>query len=93
MDIARACQTIRQCNEGFSTGDATERAEGVVDAVRFVKSYLESVKADGKPIRDLEISESLLLTPEGMRWVMPFVLDAESLAASEKRSPHGSSQS
>jgi hypothetical protein len=85
MDIARACKIIRQCNDGFSAGSSDVVTGGVADAVRFVKVYLENAKGDGKPMPELEIREALLLTPAGMSWVMPFVLNAESVETLRQR--------
>jgi hypothetical protein len=50
---------------------------------------LEREKAEGKPIRELEIAEHLLMTREGIRWVMPFVLSAELMEKSRRRKTHG----
>jgi len=90
MDIATSCSTIRQCNECFvmrkaSTVDAT----GAASAVQVLKQFLERARADGRPIRELDIAEHLLWTEEGMRWVMPFVFSAEAMLAHERRKRNG----
>jgi hypothetical protein len=59
------------------------------EAVTVLKRYLENAKCDGKPIHELAISEHLLMTREGVRWVMPFVLSAESMEASKRRKAMG----
>ena len=89
MDIVKACQAIRQCNDSFvlevpMRGTYSE----VVEAVRVVKAYLELARGDGKPIRELGLSDFLLCTPEGMTLVMPFVFSAEAIAATSKRQAH-----
>ncbi len=86
MDITTACSAIRQCNNAFAVSkkpsvDAKAAALSVVT----LKQYLERARADGKPIRELDMSEGALWTPEGIRWVMPFVLSAEGLLAHERR--------
>lgn len=50
---------------------------------------MEREKAEGKPIRELEIAEHRLMTREGIRWVMPFVLSAGSMEKSRRRKTHG----
>ena len=86
MDILQACRTLRHCNECFAMrrpptlGDAA-----AADALLTLKLYLERMKADGKPIRELEVAPPLLYTREGMQWVMPFVLSAEAMLAHERR--------
>ena len=54
-------------------------------AVQEVKRYLEKENGDGQSITELEIAEHLLMTREGVRWVMPFVMSAESLEESHRR--------
>lgn len=89
MDITKACQAIRQCNDSFVLGVPMRGSYGeVVEAVRAVKAYLELVRGDGKPIRDLGLTDYLLCTPEGMAMVMPYVFSAESIAAAAKRRTH-----
>lgn len=89
MDIVKACQTIRQCNDSFVFKVPMRGTYGeVVAAVRVVKAYLEQVRGDGKTIRELGLSDCLLCTPEAMAQVMPFVFSAESIAAAAKRRAH-----
>ncbi len=90
MDISQACKTLRDCNDRFCLRQEPSIAsfEAIV-AVGELKSYLEGVRADGKPIRELAIAEHLLFTPEGMRWIMPFVISAEGMLAHQRRmQPH-----
>lgn len=78
-DIQDACRVIRHWNEVFADSKGpVEPPDGLVEAVATLKRYLEGEKADGRPIRELEVADYLLTTPEGVRWVMPFVLSAES---------------
>jgi hypothetical protein len=86
MEILEACKTLRHCNERFCM--LQEPAVGSLEAsmaVQALKSFLETVRADGKPIQELDIAEALLFTPEGMRWVMPFVISAEGMLAYQRR--------
>lgn len=86
MDIATACSAIRQCNDAFvMQRNPTIDAKAAALSVATLKQFLERVRADGKPIRELDIAEVLLWTPEGMRWVMPFVTSAEGMLAYERR--------
>ena len=86
MEIVEACQTVHVWAELFAPGATGRSVPGnLLIAVATVKRYLENAKADGKPIRELEIAEHLLTTREGVRWVMPFVLSAESIEASKRR--------
>ncbi len=83
--IQEACRLIRLWDEFFREGhDPAASPEGLVNAVAIVKRYLESDRADGKPIHELRVAEHLLTTREGVRWVMPFVLAAESKEASKR---------
>jgi len=86
MDIQLACQTLRHCNECFATGAAPRWTAGdAFAAVQAVKRFLERVKADGKPIRELDIAEPLLFTRQGLQWVMPFVFSVEAMLAHDRR--------
>lgn len=84
MNIAEACKTVRLWLELFLTKATSQKHPGeLVEFVAVVKAYLEREKVDGKPIRELEISEHLLAPREGVRWVMPFALSAESIETSK----------
>ena len=86
MDIVEACKTVHRWAELLAANAPGGADPGnVPEAVAEVKRYLEREKADGKPIRELEIEEHLLTTREAARWVMPFVLSAESMEASKRR--------
>ncbi len=86
MDIFKACQAIRQCNDSFVLGLPMGGSYSeVVEAVWVLKAFLERVRGDGRPIRELALTDYLLCTPEGMKQVMPFVFSAESIAAISKR--------
>lgn len=86
MDIVTACSAIRQCNDSFvMSRKPTVDAKAAALSVQTLKQYLERARADGKPIRELEIEEGLLWTAQGMRWVMPFVTSAEAMLAHERR--------
>ena len=86
MDIAEACKTVHRWAELFASNapDGTDPGN-LPEAVAEVKRYLEREKADGKPIRELQIAEHLLVTREAAQWVIPFVLSAESMEASKRR--------
>jgi hypothetical protein len=77
MDIAEACKTLRKCSDAMRTYAVPAECDDVPLAVVTLKRYLEQARGDGRPIDELLISESLLLTPQGIRWVMRFVADAE----------------
>lgn len=85
MNITDACRIIRRCNESIQSYSASVECDGVPLAVATLKTYLETARADGKSIDELLISESVLLTPQGMRWVMSFVTAAEAMEANKKR--------
>ena len=90
MDIAEACRTIHEWQEVFAPGAAVSSVpKSLSEAVTVLKRYLESAKCDGKPIHELAISEHLLMTREGVRWVMPYVQSAESMEASKRRRAMG----
>jgi len=86
MDIQLACQTLRHCNECFVTG-APPRWSGAdaFAAAQAVKRFLERAKADGRPIRELDIAEPLLYTRQGLQRVMPYVFSVEAMLAHERR--------
>ncbi len=89
MEIVKACQAIRHCNDSFVFGVPMRGTYGeVVEAVRAVKAYLELVRGDGKAIHELGLNDYLLCTPEGMTQVMPFVYSAESIANAGRRHAH-----
>ena len=85
-DALQACKLIRGWNDALVTGAVppTPRS-ALAEAVIGVKRYLEREKADGKPIRQLEIAEQALATAEGVRSVMPFVFSAEAMEAAKRR--------
>lgn len=86
MDIVEACRMIRQCHEAFrAVREPPDRAATVAKAVQVLKTYLQMVRADGKRIHELEFAEHLVFTPEGMRWVEPFLLSAEAIVAFDLR--------
>ena len=86
MDIGSACKTVRLWEDLFTTGrTAAVQPENLGLAVAEVKRYLENARGDGQPIRALEIPGHILLTPEGVARVMPYVLSAESLEARHGR--------
>ena len=86
MDIVKACEAIRRCNDSFVFGVPMRGTYGeVVEAVGVLKTHLEQVRSDGRSIRELALTDYLLCTPEGISQVMPFVFSAESLAAVSKR--------
>jgi hypothetical protein len=85
--IDAACDLLRRCNEScLARGPFRCGVDALSAAATTLKSYLEAARSDGKPILELDIASHLLATPEGMRWVMPFVLSAESMEASRRRS-------
>lgn len=86
IEIQAACKLIRQWNDSFVDQKSLDLpSAGLVEAVSDLKRYLELKKGDGKPIRELEIAEHLLVTREGVRWVMPFVISAESMESHQRR--------
>ena len=90
IEIQAACKLIRQWNDAFVALESPHLpATGLVEAVADLKRYLELKKGGGKPIRELEVAEHLLATREGVRWVMPFVISAESTEAHERRKEFG----
>ena len=75
MDIVEACKTIRDCNDCFSSGLLLPVSEGDLGrAVGSLKRFLELAR--GTLIHELDIADYLLCTPQGVRWVLPFVLSA-----------------
>jgi len=84
MDIGEACKIVRQWAELFASGATGSVHPGnLAKAVPVVKRYLENARGDGKPIRELEIAEHLLMTRECVLWILPFVLSAETIQASQ----------
>lgn len=90
VSIGDACKTVRQWAALFAPDASNRTTPGnLVDAVAAIKGYLEHEKGDGKPIHELVIAEHLLTTRVGVRWVMPFVLSAESIEAAKRRNAQG----
>lgn len=89
MTVDDACKTVRAWHKLFSISESRSAPASLPQAVAVIKAYLEREKADGKPIRELEIAEALLMTREGTRHVMPFVLSAESIEAAKRRMAQG----
>ena len=90
IEIQAACKLIRQWNDAFVALESPDLpATGLVEAVADLKRYLELKEGDGKPIRELEVAEHLLVTREGVRWVMPFVISAESTEAHQRGEEFG----
>ncbi len=86
MDISDACKTVHRWNDLLEPGSRGGSVPGgLPEAVAIIKAYLEREKADGKPIQELVVADHLLMTRQGIRWVMPFVLSAESMEASKRR--------
>ncbi len=85
MDIGEACKIVCQWDNLFVTGrTAPVQPSQLVRAVVEIKRYLEE-RQDGMPIPELAMPEHLLLTPEGVRRVMPFVARAESIEYAARR--------
>ena len=79
MDIGEACKVICQWNNVFATGrTAPVQPRQLAGAVAELKRYLEE-RQDGIPIPELALADHVLLTPEGVRTVMPFVARAEAI--------------
>lgn len=89
MDIDDACETVHAWHELFSISQSRSTPANLPEAVLVIKAYLERERADGMPIQELDLAEPLLMTRKGVRWVMPFVLSAESMAASKRRKSRG----
>ena len=90
MNIEDACKTVHRWRELMEPGSSGRSVPGgLSEAVAQIKLYLEREKADGKPIEELQIAEEVLTTRQGIRWVMPFVLSAESMEASKRRKATG----
>lgn len=90
MDIAEACRIVHQWFAFLEPGGSLrDRPGDLAGAVAQIKRYLEREKADGKPIRELEIPDHLLATMEGVRRVLPFVLSAESMENAKRRKAQG----
>ncbi len=82
MDIVEACKTIRECNSALSSGQPITVSETELgDAVGTIKRFLELARTDGKLIHELDLADYFLRTPEGIRWVMPFVSSAQEILA------------
>jgi urease gamma subunit len=84
LTIDDACKTVHQWAELLRPGATGRSVPGdLPEAVATIKAYLERERTDGKPIQELVIADELLMTREGVRWVMPFVLSAEKMLARE----------
>jgi len=85
MDIGEACKIICQWDNLFVTGKtAPVQPNQLVRAVAELKRYLEA-RQDGAPMPELALADHLLLTPEGVRRVMPFVARAETIEYAARR--------
>lgn len=86
MTIDDACKAVRQWADLVCPG-ANGRGvpASLSESVATIKAYLEREKAAGKPIRERVIADHLLMTRQGVRWVMPFVLSAESMETAKRR--------
>jgi hypothetical protein len=81
VDIVEACKTVREWDELFASGWTGRNAPcALQDAVVELRRYFETARGDGEPIRELKLAKHLLMTREGVRRVMPFVLSAEASA-------------
>lgn len=90
MTIDDACKTVHRWAELLQPGSRGGSVPGGLhEAVATIKAYLEREKADGKPIREPELTEDQLMSREGIRWVMPFVLSAESMENAKRRKTLG----
>ena len=79
MDIQEACRTLRVCNEAFAERrQPYVRSAVAAKAVQVLKSHLQAVRADGRRIRELELAERVMFTPEGITGVMAYVLLAQT---------------
>ena len=85
MHIDDACRAIRRCSDAMASCQVPAECVDVPLAVATLKRYLERSRGDGQPLDELLISESVLLTPQGMRWVMAYVTMAEALEAAALR--------
>ena len=85
MHIDDACRAIRRCSDAIASYQVPAHCVDVPLAVVTLKRYLEQSRDDGQPLDELLISESMLLTPQGMRWVMAYVTMAEALEAAAHR--------
>ena len=82
MDIVEACAAIRFCDAALNPGQQIPLSEAeLCEAVGAIKRFLELARTDGKVIHELEIADYLLCTPQGMRWIMPFVTSAQDVLA------------
>ena len=85
MDIADACKIVCQWHNLFVTGKTAPVQPGqLVRAVAELKRYLEE-RQDGLPIPELALADNLLLTPDGVKGVMPFVARAETIEYAARR--------
>jgi hypothetical protein len=91
VDIAEACKTVYRWHDLIEPESAIARDVPccLPEAVAEVKRYLELEETEGEPISELEITEELLMTREGVQWVMPFALLAESVEAWKHRKTPG----
>jgi hypothetical protein len=82
LDISSACKTVRAWGDLLRRdAEGRREPESLSSAVGEIRRYLELAVADGRPLVELAVGEHLLSTPEGIRWVMPFVLSAEGIEA------------
>ena len=82
MDIVEACAAIRYCDAAINSGQQIPFSQAeLCEAVGAIKRFLELARTDGKLIHELEIADYLLRTPQGVRWIMPFVTSAQEVLA------------
>ena len=84
MDISEACRVVRRCRDTIESCRIPDECDGVALAVFTLKQFLERARG-GRAVDELLITESVLLTPQGIRWVMRFVDEAEALLAIDGR--------
>lgn len=85
MDIRTACRTVCQWRDLLSLAPTAQPSPASLsEAVAVIKAYLEHARE--QQIRELEISDEMLMTRQGVRWVMPFALSAESIEAGKRAS-------
>jgi hypothetical protein len=86
MDIVEACAAIRDSARAVNSGQRIPLSDAeLCEAVFGIKRFLELARMDGQLIHELEIADYLLCTPQGIRWVMPFVTRAEEVLAASAR--------
>lgn len=85
MDIAQACETLWKALSTIRQGAPLRPTAEWREALTSLKAFMEAKTK--RPIDALTISDELLATRQGLRYVMPYLLAAEAEVARAPAEP------